>query len=76
LSAFSAHADSNEIIRWLGGFRSAPRRTFIVHGRTGRIGCSPQPDQQRTWLGLRDPAYGREFRTCGGLGGSHARRLL
>lgn len=32
LSAFSAHADSNEIIRWLGGFRSAPRRTFIVHG--------------------------------------------
>jgi metallo-beta-lactamase family protein len=28
----SAHADSNEILRWLGGFTRAPRRTFIVHG--------------------------------------------
>jgi metallo-beta-lactamase family protein len=25
----SAHAD---ILRWLGGFASPPRRTFIVHG--------------------------------------------
>ena len=32
LSMFSAHADSNELVQWLGGFRSAPRRTFIVHG--------------------------------------------
>jgi metallo-beta-lactamase family protein len=28
----SAHADADEILRWLGGFRSAPRETFIVHG--------------------------------------------
>ena len=32
LTMLSAHADSNELLRWLGGFRSAPRRTFIVHG--------------------------------------------
>ena len=28
----SAHADSDEILRWLAGFRKAPRNTFITHG--------------------------------------------
>jgi metallo-beta-lactamase family protein len=28
----SAHADSTEILRWLGGFTRPPRMTFIVHG--------------------------------------------
>lgn len=32
LTMFSAHADSNEIMRWLEGFASPPARTFIVHG--------------------------------------------
>ena len=32
IDSMSAHADSNEIMRWLGGFKAPPRRTFIVHG--------------------------------------------
>ena len=32
LPQFSAHADANEIMRWLRGFERAPRRLFIVHG--------------------------------------------
>lgn len=32
LPALSAHADSDELMRWLSGFRHAPARTFIVHG--------------------------------------------
>ncbi|WP_395021328.1 MBL fold metallo-hydrolase RNA specificity domain-containing protein [Dongia sp.] len=32
LSMLSAHADSDEILKWLGGFERAPRMTFIVHG--------------------------------------------
>jgi metallo-beta-lactamase family protein len=28
----SAHADADEIMRWLRGFKAAPKRTFIVHG--------------------------------------------
>ncbi len=28
----SAHADQAEILRWLGGFKRAPRMTFLVHG--------------------------------------------
>jgi metallo-beta-lactamase family protein len=30
--AFSAHADQGEILRWLSGFRRAPRMTYVVHG--------------------------------------------
>jgi metallo-beta-lactamase family protein len=32
IDMLSAHADSNELMRWLSGFRRAPRRVFIVHG--------------------------------------------
>ena len=32
ISSLSAHADSGEILRWLRGFKQAPRKTFIVHG--------------------------------------------
>ncbi|HEX3122015.1 MAG TPA: MBL fold metallo-hydrolase [Rhodanobacteraceae bacterium] len=32
LSTLSAHADSAEILQWLGNFRSPPRQTFITHG--------------------------------------------
>ncbi len=32
LSALSAHADSNELMRWLSGFRHAPSHVFVVHG--------------------------------------------
>ncbi|MCB5362544.1 MBL fold metallo-hydrolase [Pusillimonas sp. CC-YST705] len=32
LSMLSAHADAGELMRWLGGFKRAPRQVFIVHG--------------------------------------------
>ena len=32
LSTLSAHADANEIVQWLGGFRHAPRTAFVTHG--------------------------------------------
>ena len=32
LTMLSAHADSNELIRWLGGLGSPPAGTFVVHG--------------------------------------------
>jgi metallo-beta-lactamase family protein len=30
--ALSAHADRDELLRWLSGFSRPPRRTFVVHG--------------------------------------------
>ncbi len=32
MESFSGHADSIEIMRWLRGFKTAPKLTFIVHG--------------------------------------------
>lgn len=32
LPMLSAHADSDELMRWLSGFQRAPQRVFIVHG--------------------------------------------
>lgn len=45
--AYSAHADREEIMRWLGGFRRPPGMTYIVHG---------EPDAAAA---LRDAIAGR-----------------
>lgn len=59
LPMLSAHADSDELMRWLQGFRRAPRQVFIVHGEPdasealrdriarelGWAACVPMQDQ-------------------------------
>ncbi len=35
ISNLSAHADYAEILDWMGGFESPPKKTFIVHGEPG-----------------------------------------
>ncbi len=37
IDGFSAHGDYNEILRWLRGFKAAPRKTFLVHGEPNAI---------------------------------------
>jgi metallo-beta-lactamase family protein len=32
LEMLSAHADADEILRWLRGFKAAPKMTYLVHG--------------------------------------------
>jgi metallo-beta-lactamase family protein len=32
IHGLSAHADRDELLRWLGGFRRPPGRTYLVHG--------------------------------------------
>ncbi|HHS98237.1 MAG TPA: MBL fold metallo-hydrolase [Chloroflexi bacterium] len=32
VDALSAHADRDELLRWLGGFTTPPGRTFVIHG--------------------------------------------
>jgi metallo-beta-lactamase family protein len=32
VDALSAHADRDELLRWLSGLKRPPRRTFIIHG--------------------------------------------
>ncbi len=32
IDSMSAHADADEMMRWLGGFTTAPKLTYLVHG--------------------------------------------
>ena len=32
INGFSAHADRNELMRWLSGLKKPPRRIFVTHG--------------------------------------------
>lgn len=34
LPMLSAHADSDELMRWLSGFQRAPKQVFVVHGES------------------------------------------
>jgi len=38
MNEFSAHADRNELLAWVRGFKQPPKRAFVVHG---------EPDQSR-----------------------------
>ena len=35
LDSMSEHADSEESLRWLAGFKTPPRMTYLVHGEPG-----------------------------------------
>ncbi len=32
LEGFSAHADKNDLLKWLSGFKEKPKKIFLVHG--------------------------------------------
>jgi metallo-beta-lactamase family protein len=32
INGFSAHADRDELLRWVSGFKKAPQKIFVVHG--------------------------------------------
>jgi len=32
INGFSAHADKDELLRWVTGFKEAPKKIFVIHG--------------------------------------------
>ncbi|MFH1776018.1 MAG: MBL fold metallo-hydrolase [Candidatus Omnitrophota bacterium] len=32
INGFSAHADREELLRWINGFKHAPKKIFVIHG--------------------------------------------
>ena len=49
IESMSAHADSAEILKWLGGFKAPPKTAFIVHGEPAAM--EALTDQIRNKLG-------------------------
>jgi metallo-beta-lactamase family protein len=57
VESMSAHADSNEIHRWLAGFTRPPRITFIVHGEPVAMEALSTSIHDRLGWATRMPEY-------------------
>ncbi len=60
LPMLSAHADVDEILRWLAGFQRPPKRTFIVHGEGGASAALKERIEQDLGWSCTIPAEGDE----------------
>jgi metallo-beta-lactamase family protein len=49
ISGFSAHADEDEIVRWLGTFTRPPRQSFLVHGEPSALAAAQARMDRLQW---------------------------
>lgn len=62
LDMLSAHADYEEMLRWLGGFKEQPKQTFIVHGeRPQQEAMAGHLRDRLGWDRLTIPVQGDSF---------------
>lgn len=59
--SMSAHADRNEILRWLDTLPAAPRRLFLVHGEPMPMDALKQRLQEHFGWEVATPAHGEAF---------------
>lgn len=61
LGGLSAHADQRALFGWLGRFRRAPRRTFVVHGEADTAALFAGLVEERLRWDAHAPARGKTF---------------
>jgi metallo-beta-lactamase family protein len=61
IGGFSAHADWGEIIHWLEGMPSAPRRTFLTHGETDAATAMAGHIREHFGWAVEVPQYGEKL---------------
>ncbi len=49
INGLSAHADRDELLRWVDGFKKPPKQTFIVHGEAESANALAQALAARGW---------------------------
>jgi metallo-beta-lactamase family protein len=57
LESMSAHADSAELLRWLGGFARAPALTCLVHGEPASMDAFKKKVEEQLGWTVRAPEY-------------------
>ena len=62
INAFSAHADREELVRWLSGIESAPRHVFVTHGEPASANAFADVVRERFGWETSVPVY-QETRT-------------
>jgi metallo-beta-lactamase family protein len=58
IESMSAHADSSEVLRWLGGFERPPKRTFLVHGEPASMDALAGSIRQKLGWNVHTPQLG------------------
>ncbi|MGH9880893.1 MAG: MBL fold metallo-hydrolase RNA specificity domain-containing protein, partial [Pyrinomonadaceae bacterium] len=61
IGSFSAHADYNEVLRWLKGLTTPPRRTFITHGEPHAASAMADHIRERFGWIVELPVYAERF---------------
>lgn len=61
IGSFSAHADWKEIIHWLRGMQSPPRRIFVTHGEPEAAAAMAGHIETNFGWDVTVPAYGEKF---------------
>jgi metallo-beta-lactamase family protein len=61
IGGFSAHADYEEVIRWLQDLPERPRRVFVTHGEIGSAGAMAQHIRDHFNWQVDVPAHGQQF---------------
>jgi len=61
ISGFSAHADQNELMRWVGALKKAPSRVFITHGEPAAANAYKKRLEEKTGWNCTVPEYKQEI---------------
>lgn len=61
IGGFSAHADWQEVIRWLQEMPAPPRRVFVTHGEIGSATAMAQHIRERFNWPVEVPEHGQQF---------------
>ena len=61
IGGLSAHADWKEVVRWLEGMPSAPRRVFVTHGEPEAAVAMARHIRERFGWEIEVPQYGEKF---------------
>ncbi|ESU22672.1 hypothetical protein FEDK69T_19300 [Flavobacterium enshiense DK69] len=56
IHGLSAHADRNELLQWLSGFKRAPMKTFVIHGEKESAGALCEALKEQGW-NAQVPSY-------------------
>jgi metallo-beta-lactamase family protein len=62
IDGFSAHADKDELLRWLSGFKKAPAMTFLVHGEGEALSSFAKAIRSRFTWKTEIPTLGEVFK--------------
>lgn len=61
INGFSAHADRDELFKWLGGLKRPPRKVFVVHGESNSAQRFGDYIHEKTGWPVVVPAYRDEI---------------